>query len=117
MEDEGEKSKSESEGINFYKLIDKKTGNSFLHLAVLGGYDKFVKYFLQKKSNINLKNFDGNTPLHLALFNKKRRKNIINILMQYNPRLDIRNNNGERAIDLFTNEMKIKYDKMISRKK
>ena len=116
-QDEGEKSKSESEGINFYKLIDKKTGNSFLHLAVLGGYDKFVKYFLQKKSNINLKNFDGNTPLHLALFNKKRRKNIINILMQYNPRLDIRNNNGERAIDLFTNEMKIKYDKMISRKK
>ena len=78
-------------------------------------YYNFVKYFLEKNSNINLKNFDGNTPLHLALLNKKKCKNVINILMKYNPRLDIKNNNGDRAFDLLTDEMKIKYglDKII----
>ena len=96
--------------VNFFKLIDKKNGNSFLHMAVLGGYDELVRYLLDKKSNINLKNYDGNTPLHLALHNKKKNENIIDILMEYNPRLDIKNNNDEIAYDLFTDEMKAKYE-------
>ncbi len=96
--------------VNFFKLIDKKNGNSFLHMAVLGGYDELVRYLLDKKSNINLKNYDGNTPLHLALLNKEQNENIIDILMEYNPRLDIKNNNNEIAFDLFTYEMKVKYE-------
>ena len=79
-------------------------------MAVLGGYDELVRYLLDKKSNINLKNYDGNTPLHLALHNKKKNENIIDILMEYNPRLDIKNNNDEIAYDLFTDEMKAKYE-------
>lgn len=103
--------------VNYYKLIEKTTGNSFLHLAVIGGYEEFVRYFLEKKSDINLKNYDGNTPLHLALINKD--KKIIDILMNNNPKLDIPNNKGEIQFDLFTNEMKEYYgiDKMLIVKK
>ena len=79
-------------------------------MAVLGGYEELVRYLLEKKSNINLKNYDGNTPLHLALLNKEQNENIIDILMEYNPRLDIKNNNNEIAFDLFTYEMKVKYE-------
>ena len=76
----------------------------------MGGYEELVRYLLEKKSNINLKNYDGNTPLHLALLNKEQNENIIDILMEYNPRLDIKNNNNEIAFDLFTYEMKVKYE-------
>lgn len=110
FEDSEEDTKKPNNFVNFFKLIDKKKGNSFLHMAVLGGYDELVRYLLDKKSNINLKNYDGNTPLHLALYNKKKNKNIIDILMEYNPRLDIKNNNGEIAYNLFTDEMKTKYE-------
>ena len=51
-----------------------------------------------------MKNFDGNTPLHLALINKD--KKIIDILMKNNPKLDIPNNKGEIPFELFTDEMK-----------
>ena len=84
-------------------------------MAVIGGYYDFVRYFLEKKSNVNMKNKEGNTPLHLALYNKKKNKKIIDILMEYNPRLDIKNNKDEIPYDLFTDEMKVKYgiDKLI----
>jgi hypothetical protein len=113
LEEEINLGKKQENYVNYYKLIDKKTGNSFLHLAVIGGYAEFLKYFLEKKSDINLRNFDGNTPLHLALFNKD--KNIIDILMNNKPKLDIPNNNGQIQFDLFTDEMKEYYgiDKML----
>ena len=114
-QDDGEVTKKAREGVNYYKLIDKKTGNSFLHLAVIGGYEEFVRYFLEKKSNINLRNFEGNTPLHLALLNKNQSQTIIDILMKYNPRLDLKNKKDQIPFDLFTDEMKVRYgiDKLI----
>ena len=113
--DDGEETKKGKDRVNYYKLIDKKTGNSFLHLAVIGGYEEFVRYFLEKKSNINLKNFEGNTPLHLALLNKNQNQKIIDILMDFNPRLDLKNNKDQIPFDLFSDEMKIRYgiDKLI----
>lgn len=117
LEEEISFGKKQENYVNYYKLIDKKTGNSFLHLAVIGGYAEFLRYFLEKKTDINLRNFDGNTPLHLALFNKD--KKIIDILMNNKPKLDIPNNKGEIPFDLFTDEMKEYYgiDKMLIIKK
>ena len=117
FEEEISLGKKNQDYVNYYKLIEKTTGNSFLHLAVIGGYDDFVRYFLEKKSDINLKNFDGNTPLHLALMNKD--KKIIDILMNNKPKLNIPNNKGEIQFDLFTDKMKEYYgiDKLLIIKK
>lgn len=113
LEKEMDISKKSEDFVNYYNLINKKTGNSFLHLAVIGGYDEFVRYFIEKKSDINLQNSDGNTPLHLALINKD--KKIIDILMSNKPKLDIPNNKGEIQFDYFTPKMKEEYgiDKLL----
>ena len=113
LEEEMNLNKVNEDFVNYYKLIDKKTGNSFLHLAVIGGYDDFVRYFIEKKADINMKNFDGNTPLHLAL--KYNNTKIIDILMRNKPKLDIPNNKGEIQFDLFTDKMKQHYkiDKLL----
>ena len=108
LEEEMNLNKVSEDFVNYYKLIDKKTGNSFLHLAVIGGYDDFVRYFIEKKADINMKNFDGNTPLHLALKNNNNK--IIDILMSNKPKLDIPNNKGEIQFDLFTDKMKQHYN-------
>ena len=117
LEEEINLGKKNENYVNYYNLIDKNTGNSFLHLAVIGGYDEFVRYFLEKKADINLKNFEGNTPLHLALINKD--KKIIDILMNNKPKLNIANNKGQIQFDLFTDEMKEYYgiDKLLIVKK
>ncbi len=117
LEEEIGNEKKNEDFVNYYKLIDKKTGNSFLHLAVIGGYDEFVRYFIEKKADINMRNYDGNTPLHLALINKDIK--IIDILMKNNPKLDIPNNKGEIPFELFTDKMKEHYgiDKLLIVKK
>ena len=117
LEEEIGKGKKNDDFVNYYKLIDKKTGNSFLHLAVIGGYDEFVRYFIEKKADINMRNYDGNTPLHLALINKD--KKILDILMSNNPKLDIPNNKGEIPFELFNDKMKEYYgiDKLLIVKK
>ena len=117
LEEEISLGKKNENFVNYFQLIDKKSGNSFLHLAVIGGYDEFVRYFLEKKADINLKNYDGNTPLHLALMSKN--KKIIDILMNNKPKLNISNNKGEIQFDLFTDEMKEYYgiDKLLIIKK
>ena len=93
--------------VNFYKLAEKNTGNTYLHLAVIDGYPQLIKYFIDKGADINIKNEDGNTPLHLAL--KENNMDIIQILLNNNAKLDIPNNEGQIPFDFFTNEMKKKF--------
>lgn len=90
--------------VNYYNLIDPKTGNSFLHVAAMEDYPEMVKYFIEKGANINMKNNDGNTPLHLAL--KGKHKKIIKLLMDNKAALDIPNSNGDIPFEYFTSEMK-----------
>ena len=56
-----------------------------------------VKYFIEKGANINLKNNEGNTPLHLAL--KSKNKKIIKILMDNKAALNIPNEEGDIAFE------------------
>ena len=93
--------------VNFYNLVDQKTGNTFLHMAAMEDYPDMVKYFIEKGANINIKNKDGNTPLHLAL--KCKHKKIIKLLMDNKAALDIPNSDGDIAYEYFTPEMKKEY--------
>ena len=90
--------------VDYYKLINKKNGNSLLHSASFENHPELVKYFLDKNSDVNLQNYDGDTPLHLALKNKN--KKIIKILMNHKADLNIPNNKGSAPYDLYTTEMK-----------
>jgi hypothetical protein len=99
--------------VNFYELTEKNTGNSYLHLAILGDYPELVKYFIEKGADINKKNNEGDTPLHIAVRSKNNK--IIKILLENKAKLDIPNNEGEIPFDFFNNDMKKQYglDKML----
>ncbi len=90
--------------VNFYELTEKNTGNSYLHLAVMGNYPELVKYFIDKGADINKKNGEGDTPLHIAARNKNNK--IIEILLENKALLDVPNSEGEIPFDFFNNEMK-----------
>lgn len=91
-------------------------GNSALHLAVGKGYktisaDKerlkfsnleIVQQLIALKSNVNLANNDGNTPLHLACL--RRDSDMIKALLDTGAVRSIKNKKGELAEDL------LKYD-------
>ena len=93
--------------VDYYSLVDPKTGNSFLHLATIDNYPQLVKYFIKKGANLDLKNKEGNTPLHLAV--KARHSEIIRLLLDNKASLDIPNNNGDIPYEFFTSEMKSEF--------
>ena len=98
--------------VDFYNLEEKRTGNSYLHLATIDNYPEIVQYFLEKGANVNRQNKNGDTVLHIALRNKNME--IVKIIMNYIPKMDIPNNEGIIAFELFTPQMKIDFniDKM-----
>ena len=93
--------------VNFYELVEKNTGDSYLHVATEGNYYELVKYFIEKGSDVNKQNYDKETPLHLAARNKNMK--IIKILLDHKAKLDIPNKDGEIPFDLFTFDMKKKF--------
>jgi ankyrin repeat protein len=99
--------------INYYSIIEPKTGNTFLHLATIDDFPEIVKYFIEKGADLNMKNSDGNTPLHLAI--KAKRNKIIKLLIDNKAALDIPNNNGEIPFEYLTPDMRKEFgvDKII----
>lgn len=53
--------------INF---TDPITGNTLMHFAAQNGNYEIVKLLMKNDANVNIKNKDGNTPLHLAILNR-----------------------------------------------
>ena len=68
---------------------------------------------MEKGANINKQNNNGDTALHIALRNNNME--IVKIIMNYKPNMDIPNNEGIIAFELFTPQMKsdFKIDKII----
>jgi len=93
--------------VNFYELVEKNTGDSYLHIATKGNYYELVRYFILKGSDINKQNLEGNTPLHMAAKNKNMK--IIKVLLDFKAKLDIPNKEGVIPFDLFTFDMKKKF--------
>ena len=78
--------------------------NSNLHIAVLNDSIKLVKYFIDRKLNLNTINNEGKTPLHLAM--KKGNIDIIELLIENGANTKIKDKKGKKPIDYASREIK-----------
>jgi ankyrin repeat protein len=62
-----------------------------LHFAVL--HPKILEIMLEVPCDVNAKDQDGNTPLHLAL--KEKKEDVVKLLINKGSKLDIKNSQGE----------------------
>ena len=108
IDDKKAETTKENKHINFYDLEEKKSGNSYLHSAIIDNHPELVGYILEKGADINKQNNDGNTALHLAL--KNGNMEIIKLIMNKKPSLDIQNKEGIIPLDLFTPQMKVYFN-------
>ena len=78
--------------------------NSNLHIAVKNNSIELVKYFLNKKYDLNDVNKKGQTALHIAceLGNEK----IINLLVENGANIDIKDNKGRKPFDILSKASK-----------
>ena len=108
LEEKKNEISKDNKQVNFYDLEDKKTGNSYLHSAIIDNYPELVSYIIEKNADVNKQNNDGDTALHLAL--KSQNFEIIKLIMSKKPALDIKNKEGIIPLDLFTPQMKVYFN-------
>lgn len=58
---------------------------------------EIVEYLLDKGVNVNIKNNDGDTPLHLAV--KLNDFAVTKLLLDYHAKIDVVNNKNETPVD------------------
>ena len=73
-------------------------------MSTIENCPELVQYFLEKGANVDKQNNNGDTALHIALRNNNLE--IVKIIMNYKPSLDIPNNDGVIPFDLFDSKMK-----------
>ena len=74
--------------------------NQLMHIAACGGDPSSIRYLAERHntaSQLNARNRDGDTPLHLAI--KHTQADNIRAFMQYNPCITTQNNQGWAPID------------------
>lgn len=64
------------------------TGFTPLTIAVKGGHSNVVILLLRGKANVNKKTRDGRTPLYLAANARNNRPRLVQLLLEYNARVD-----------------------------
>lgn len=77
---------------------NEKTGNTYLHLAVIHQNIKLIKQLLEKNVFIDIQNNEGNTALHLAYY--VNNINIIKLLIENNIDFGIKNKKGLTAEEI-----------------
>jgi ankyrin repeat protein len=89
--------------VSSYSFVNNP---ELLHIAVVNKKVNLVKFFIENRSNPNLKNVDGNTPLHLAVNvrGKILRSEIINLLCEAGAKVDLKNNQNKSALDIATHK-------------
>ncbi len=89
--------------ITLNKLIDEN-GNNNLQIAVKRHLIEFVQYFIDKKLDINYQNNFGDTALHIAMVEENL--GIIQLLLNNNADLLIKNNERKTPFDLASGEIR-----------
>jgi ankyrin repeat protein len=79
-------------GINI-DIRDDMTGSCPLHIASSHGYLEIVHVLLQHGTNVNRRNRDGSTPLHVS-----RHLEIVRALITHGASVDDRDNNGSTLL-------------------
>ncbi len=75
-------------------------GEPMLSTAALMGHTEIMTFLLEKGADINVRNGDGNTPLHAAAF--LGRADAVELLLEHGVDANVRNNGGGSAIESAT---------------
>lgn len=80
-----------------------ENGNDPLMVAIIENNEELVKKLFRENENqdLNVKNTDGNTALHLAIIGEN--ENILRFILQYPLKFNNRNNNNDNALTLAMN--------------
>jgi len=95
-----------NEEIKEVKTVTVETdenGNDPLMVAIINNNEELVKKLFEenKDRDLNVKNNDGNTALHLAVYGEN--ENILKYLLQYPLKFNNRNNNNDNALTMAMN--------------
>lgn len=75
-----------------------ESGNTALHLAAAMNDSDLITFFLIKKADIDLKNYDSKTPLHIAI--ESGSFDAAQTLVSFGANIFARNGEGKTAIDM-----------------
>ncbi|QDV44569.1 Ankyrin repeats (3 copies) [Stieleria neptunia] len=77
--------------------VDRESGSYALATAALYGHAEIAEYLIEAGADVDAKNRDGNTALHIASF--LCHKEVVAVLLKRNASRAIRSAHGERAVD------------------
>ncbi len=98
----------ESDGLLRLTTLLDNCGNSVLHRAVASNQVEFVNYFLEKDVNPNCQNYEGDTPLHLAM--EIDNHPIIEALFDKGADILVQNNDRKTPYDYASDAAKRKFN-------
>lgn len=96
----------DSHGIIHVQNINKKlmqyyrVENTIFYLAIQNNYSKNkIRFLLKHGADVNIQNFEGNTPLHLAT-NLSVSESIVKLLIKYGANILLKNNATKTTFEI-----------------